>query len=58
MNWQNSSLEQLLSFIKNDDLRFLVKYTILFTLLFSALAGMALLRVISTEVNPFFYANF
>jgi hypothetical protein len=35
-----------------------LRYTMLFTMLWLALASMALYNIIATESNPFFYANF
>ncbi len=35
-----------------------IRYLFLFLLLFLSLASLALYLVISTESNPFFYANF
>jgi len=43
---------------KHPDLRFFLRYTLLFTMLFLSLASMAFYRIIATESNPFFYANF
>jgi len=42
----------------HPNLRFFLKYTILFTMLILSLAMLSLNRIISTEANPFFYANF
>ncbi len=43
---------------KHPDLRFFLRYTLLFIMLFLSLASMAFYRIIATESNPFFYANF
>lgn len=43
---------------KHPHLAFFFKYAGLFTLLLLSLASMALYNIISTESNPFFYANF
>lgn len=42
----------------HPNLRFFLKYTALFTMLTVSLVMLALHRVISSEANPFFYANF
>lgn len=54
-----------MSFIKlrqfkklHPDWVFFLHYTLLFALLFLSLASMALNKIIATESNPFFYANF
>lgn len=44
--------------MKHPDWFFFLKYTALFTLLLLSIASMALNRIIATESNPFFYANF
>ncbi|MCB5272295.1 MAG: hypothetical protein LHW56_10685 [Candidatus Cloacimonetes bacterium] len=44
--------------VKHPDWFFFLKYTVLFTLLLLSIASMALNRIIATESNPFFYANF
>ena len=47
------------SFLRlHQELSFFIKYTVLFTMLFLSLASLALNRIIATESNPFFYANF
>ena len=43
---------------KHPDWYFFLKYTMLFTIMLLSIASMALNRVIATESNPFFYANF
>jgi len=43
---------------KHPNLSFFLRYTLLFTMLFMSLAAMALHRIIASESNPFFYANF
>lgn len=43
---------------KHPDWFFFLKYTVLFTMLLLSLASTALFNIISTESNPFFYANF
>ncbi|GAB1468153.1 hypothetical protein MASR2M64_08590 [Candidatus Cloacimonadota bacterium] len=42
----------------HSNLKFFLRYTLLFTMLLLSLAFMALNRIVSTEANPFFYANF
>jgi len=44
--------------IKHPHLAFYLRYTLLFTMLFLSIASAALLHVLATESNPFFYANF
>ncbi len=44
--------------VSHPNLRFFVKYTALFTMLLLSIAMMSLNKIISTEANPFFYANF
>jgi len=44
--------------LKHPDLAFFLKYTGLFTLLLLSIAALAFYRIIATESNPFFYANF
>jgi len=52
-------IDRLLTFLgKHPDLLFFLKYTALFTMLLLSIASMALNRIIATESNPFFYANF
>jgi len=44
--------------LKHPNLAFFLKYIGLFTLLLLSIASMAFYRIIATESNPFFYANF
>jgi hypothetical protein len=43
---------------RHKNLLFLLKYTILFTVLLLSLASMSLNRILSSQSNPFFYGNF
>ena len=48
----------LLNFIKNKEIRFFVRYLILFILLFLSISALSLFGIINKESNPFFYSNF
>ncbi len=43
---------------KHKNVSFVIKYTVLFTILLISLASMALNRIMDAQANPFFYANF
>jgi hypothetical protein len=44
--------------LTHPNLAFFLKYICLFTLLLLSVASMAFYKIIATESNPFFYANF
>ena len=58
MNINSHILRIAAYFQRHPDLSFFLKYTGLFTLLLLSIASLALNRIIATESNPFFYANF
>jgi len=57
-NLDNLSTGYLFGFIRNKGLRYLLRYWLLFTLLLVSIASLAFYGILSTESNPFFYANF
>jgi hypothetical protein len=44
--------------LTKKDIRYLLKYTFLFFLLFTSIATASYLKIVNEESNPFFYENF
>ncbi len=57
-NLENFSIRRLTGFIRNENLRELIRYWLLFTMLLVSIASLALHGILTRENNPFFYANF
>ena len=56
--WGIFYMKYLKHILQKEEIRYFIKYLILFSMLFLALAAMALNKIISIESNPFFYQGF